>query len=466
MLVLTKFVMAELEIGKHCQVESCNLKDFLPFVCEFCSGVYCLEHRSRDSHTCKEEPARRETPASRGSTSYPCSFQDCTGKELLPVICPQCQKHFCLIHRHQSDHQCEKLEVSKPRMAATKELVQKIVESKEGQNPKGRRGAKNSETAAKVALMKLKQQAVGDKGLPQTERTYFQVYLPKESKDLCKPMFFCSKWSVGKVVDYAASLASLKNNNNVLSAKVKMKLLENSSFEALSSRLCVETGESRILGRIESYSCKMAGDDKHMFKQFCQEGEPHVLEALSPPQSTSTISPNQLAKSSEDGENPLSDKCCRKTIFYLITTLNESFRPDYDFSAARAHEFSREPSLNWVVNAVNSSLFSAVGEDFNSVGPELWNSIDQEINLQSCDIYSYNPDLDSDPFGEEGSLWSFNYFFYNKKLKRIVFFTCRSVSVLSGYGLGSLDNELDMELDDEEEMDGFTEDRFPRALCV
>ncbi|CAB1340722.1 unnamed protein product [Coregonus sp. 'balchen'] len=227
-----------------------------------------------------------------------------------------------------------------------------------------------------------------------------------------------------------------------------MKLLENSSFEALGSQLCVETGESHILGRIESYSCKMAGDDKHMFKQFCQEGEPHVLEALSPPQSSAT-SPPQLGKSSEDGENPLSDKCCRKTLFYLITTLNESFRPDYDFSAARAHEFSREPSLNWVANAVNSSLYSSVGVEFNSLGPEL-----------------YNPDLDSDPFGEEGSLWSFNYFFYNKKLKRIVFFTCRSVSVLSGYGRGCLDNELDMELDDEEEMDGFTEDRFPRALCV
>lgn len=195
-----------------------------------------------------------------------------------------------------------------------------------------------------------------------------------------------------------------------------------------------------------------------MFKQFCQEGEPHVLEALSPPQSTSATSPSQwvlqarfsmfgrwrnwilslfflvffffknkeqkpwcsflcrLGKSSEDGENPLSDKCCRKTLFYLITTLNESFRPDYDFSAARAHEFSREPSLNWVrmpfrsetcslqwekticfkdcfsfsvqvANAVNSSLFSAVGEEFNSLGPELWNAIDQEINLQGCDIY-------------------------------------------------------------------------------
>lgn len=43
--------------------------------------------------------------------------------------------------------------------------------------------------------------------------------------------------------------------------------------------------------------------------------------------------------------------------------------------------------LPQVVNTVNSSLFSAVGEDFNSLGPELWNSIDQEISLQGCDIY-------------------------------------------------------------------------------
>lgn len=108
-------------------------------------------------------------------------------------------------------------------MAATKELVQKILETKDGSKTKGRRGAKNSATAAKVALMKLKMHAAGDKGLPQPERTYFQVYLPKESKDSCQPMFFSSKWSVGKVVDYAASLASLKNNNNVLTAK-KLRL--------------------------------------------------------------------------------------------------------------------------------------------------------------------------------------------------------------------------------------------------
>lgn len=58
--------------------------------------------------------------------------------------------------------------------------------------------------------------------------------------------------------------------------------------------------------RIESYSCKMAGDDKHMFKQFCQEGQPHVLEALSPPQTTG-ISPSRYHRLGEAWLCPLHD---------------------------------------------------------------------------------------------------------------------------------------------------------------
>lgn len=54
------------------------------------------------------------------------------------------------------------------------------------------------------------------------------------------------------------------------------------------------------------------------------------------------------SQSGDEGEGPLSDKCSRKTLFYLIATLNESFRPDYDFSRTKGHDFSREPSLNWV----------------------------------------------------------------------------------------------------------------------
>ncbi|XP_042201293.1 repressor of RNA polymerase III transcription MAF1 homolog isoform X1 [Callorhinchus milii] len=255
-----------------------------------------------------------------------------------------------------------------------------------------------------------------------------------------------------------------------------MKLLENCSFEAMNSQLTIETGDSRIQGRIESYSCKMAGDDKQMFKQFCQEGQPHVLEALSPPQTTG-LSPNKFSKSQsgDEGEGPLCDKCSRKTLFYLIATLNASFRPDYDFSTAKSHEFSKEPSLTWVVNAVNSSLFSAIGEEFNTLKPQLWNAVDEQICLSECDIYSYNPDLDSDPYGEEGSLWSFNYFFYNKKLKRIVFFTCRSVSGYLYSQDTEVSNNFDMDLEDEdllsldeeeeEEAEAIEEGRY-QAVCV
>ena len=30
--------------------------------------------------------------------------------------------------------------------------------------------------------------------------------------------------------------------------------------------------------------------------------------------------------------------------------------------------------------------------------------------------------------GEQASIWSFNYFFYNRKMKRILYFSCRAVS--------------------------------------
>lgn len=42
-------------------------------------------------------------------------------------------------------------------------------ESKDISKSKGRKGAKNSATAAKVALMKLKLHAAGDKALPQVQ---------------------------------------------------------------------------------------------------------------------------------------------------------------------------------------------------------------------------------------------------------------------------------------------------------
>ncbi|XP_009866734.1 PREDICTED: AN1-type zinc finger protein 1-like, partial [Apaloderma vittatum] len=73
-----------------------------------------------------------------------------------------------------------------------------------------------------------------------TERIYFQVFLPKGNKEKSKPMFFCSKWSVGKVVDFAASIASLKNDNNK-STSQKLRLCHAASGEALPFEHTLET---------------------------------------------------------------------------------------------------------------------------------------------------------------------------------------------------------------------------------
>ncbi len=182
--------------------------------------------------------------------------------------------------------------------------------------------------------------------------------------------------------------------------------------------------------RIESYSCKMAGQDKRLYKTLSQLSEraPTDLQALSPPQTYSPHSPSrcgsltrtsvpsllvmeqivenittsqlcnenvswqdvstrwprplvdptqivsviqtllfatasskvgidltetnaavfrQLSRSStsDDGEGPLCDTISTKTLFYLISTLNASFNPDYDFTSAKSEEFSKEPSV-------------------------------------------------------------------------------------------------------------------------
>ena len=99
----------------------------------------------------------------------------------------------------------------------------------------------------------------------------------------------------------------------------------------------------------------------------------------------------------------------------------------HNFLLFQSHEFSKEPSLQWVMNSIHDNLAALAGEQYQLLRTALWSAINDEISLNDCDIYSFNPDMTSDPYGEPGCLWSFNYFFYNKKMKRIVFFTCRAV---------------------------------------
>ena len=101
------------------------------------------------------------------------------------------------------------------------------------------------------------------------------------------------------------------------------------------------------------------------------------------------------------------------------------------FRDERQRSFFIIPPFQTVINSVDNLLSITAMDHYSKVRHELWRTLNEEIRLQDCDIYSYTPDLTSDPFVEDGCLWSFNYFFYNRKMKRVVLFTCRAQSPFS-----------------------------------
>ncbi|KAJ2368080.1 RNA polymerase III-inhibiting protein maf1, partial [Coemansia sp. RSA 2607] len=105
-----------------------------------------------------------------------------------------------------------------------------------------------------------------------------------------------------------------------------MKYLDIKAFTAINSHLTFPTasGDRLVAGRIETYTCKAAGADKKLYRYLEQKYQEDLEEAkeLSPQQSSITN------KFSPFG--PLTESASRKTLFYLIATLNASF-PDYEF---------------------------------------------------------------------------------------------------------------------------------------
>lgn len=180
----------------------------------------------------------------------------------------------------------------------------------------------------------------------------------------------------------------------------------------------VDVGDYVVQGELEAYSCKLAGLDKKLSKSLDQDVQ-------------TGSSPLELSRSPV---GPLSDSSSRKTLIYLILTLNNTY-PDYDFSLLRAHHFRKEQGSSNAENVIDTHLLevSKVWSKTPGFGEKgfldcLWTAIDEAIDLKDCDVYSYKSDLETDPFGEIASIWSFNYFFYNKRMKRIVYIACRGCS--------------------------------------
>lgn len=130
------------DLGKHCSDEECKLIDFLPFTCDRCDKVFCLQHRSYAKHMCpnanqmdvtvlicplcaqgvrlvpNEDPNITWDNHVNGNCD-PSNYQKVTKKKRCPVSgckeilvfsntirCKECTQEHCLRHRFGPDHKC------------------------------------------------------------------------------------------------------------------------------------------------------------------------------------------------------------------------------------------------------------------------------------------------------------------------------------------------------------------------
>ncbi|KAF3432232.1 hypothetical protein FNV43_RR26971 [Rhamnella rubrinervis] len=217
-----------------------------------------------------------------------------------------------------------------------------------------------------------------------------------------------------------------------------MKFLEYTPLDRLNEFLsCLNLGERTIKGCLEAYSCKHTGTDKKL--SFSLENE--ILDCLGKSSDNDSSSPAEV----------LLSRSSRKTLVYLVLTLYHIY-PDYDFSAVNAHQFFTEESWDGFKQIFDTYMFEASKEwaetnEGSSLLETLYKALDEVVKLAECEIYSYSPDSDVDPFLERGAIWSFSFFFYNRKLKRVVSFRfcCLSNIVADGF----LTREIRFEEDEE-----------------
>ena len=99
----------EIAIGKHCK--ECNQLDYLPFLCNDCKKYFCLEHRK--NHQCVPFKKTKTIKKTTIIINEPCFFYKCKKSKIQR--CKLCGKNFCIDHRHQEVHNCEKTKEEKKK---------------------------------------------------------------------------------------------------------------------------------------------------------------------------------------------------------------------------------------------------------------------------------------------------------------------------------------------------------------
>ena len=161
----------------------------------------------------------------------PCASPDCNtviGTSLVTgVHCDSCNRDYCLKHRLKEDHGCKNLVPIGARPAQidvaqrTRSALEKLRAwgtAKKDQAERVLPKPKPSSAAARVtAVSKLKKTAKGDEKLAPEKRIYLYVEAEAETAKARFPkgeFFFSRDWVVGRILDAAAKGLQVQNINN------------------------------------------------------------------------------------------------------------------------------------------------------------------------------------------------------------------------------------------------------------
>lgn len=219
-----------------------------------------------------------------------------------------------------------------------------------------------------------------------------------------------------------------------------MKYIEFPELTRLAQALTHEGPECSVHTRIEAYSCKNIKRDKKLFKS--------LEHAYNDELSHSPPLPSWVDREAEETPfGPMDKHASRKTLYLLIATLNIAF-PDHEFSDVRPAHFHKEKNGASVLNSLSTTLLSphrggvraprtysaypptsptffpssvptssssslplmqtlsspyAPPQIQSGTHPTLYRILDEVIGLADCQVFSYSPDIDSDPHANDYS---------------------------------------------------------------
>ncbi|PWA54840.1 armadillo-type fold protein [Artemisia annua] len=264
------------DLGKQCSVDDCKLIDFLPFTCDSCHKVFCLEHRGYSTHQCPNANRNDVTvvvcplcakgvhlvPDQDPNITWeshvntdcdPSNYDKVTKKKKCPVKgcketltfsntikCRDCTVDHCLKHRFGPDHSCPGPKKPEPALPFWR------VPTTKKQNPPPKRAshapapapaASSVKASAEAGIAKLSGPSSGQGASTSTSGQVEKVHEKKGVMNVTLDV--CPKCSKGfrdpvALVEHSSSLSPYRRDSKAGGAFQELPLIR---FLSLSSLL-------------------------------------------------------------------------------------------------------------------------------------------------------------------------------------------------------------------------------------